>query len=133
MAQFDNSKIDQDLTRIIEEIRVNYGQAILRDGTLLTAYFCDLAPRLKKERILLEALIAINGNENLVDVVCASVDEQYRVLSNTVLSLNTQRGISVDVATDFCNLFFKGIGGVAQYKPVQSTKNEVRKQPINST
>lgn len=113
---------NQSIEDIFHFIISEYGAETVKNGKALTAFFADLAPSCKKERALLDALISIDGHTALLSHVDSAVSDQKLCLSKVAASLYSERAIAQEEANEFCNRFFKGIGGTAQIRQTTSDK-----------
>lgn len=99
-------------------IAKQYGSDIFKDGAKLIAYYSDLAPHQKIERLKLEYLVKCNGHIMLLNALNDSANEQDRVFKHLVSSMQSQLLLSAETALNICSLFWEGIGGTSS-EPTQ--------------
>ena len=100
----------KSISDVLLEICNQFGIESLRDGSKTVAIFSDLAPHLKKERILLSYLIQLNGHTKLLSMVGQESSTQVHIYNGVVKSLSEELFISKTAAKHVCVEFSKAIG-----------------------
>lgn len=87
----------------------DYGISNLQDGVRAVAYFSDLAPHLRKEKVLLQHLIQCNGNSILIAALQKSQAEQQACFNQLVSILTDDLFVSESAANLICTSFWNAI------------------------
>lgn len=124
---------DQSLTTldsVLAEIIARFGIDILRDGSRTVAVFSDLAPKLKKERLLLTYLMQFDGNVKLLEVQKLDKSKQHATYLRVVQHLVDEQFVAQQAAENVCLGFLKAIGIVIEVPtPVQEVVKSTPVQP----
>ncbi len=101
------SSMDEVLSYIAEA----FGIATMRDGVKLQSLFADLAPQLKKEKIMLRHFIECDGHIVLLKTI-QEEPQEYQAKINTVIQrMEDDLMVMPDVAQSVCRSFWIAIGG----------------------
>jgi len=100
-------------------IRRDYGMGHLQDSTRIMAYFSDLAPHLRKEKIMLQHLIQCDGNTLLIAALQKTPSEQQLCLRQLASRLVDDLFLSESAAQMICSSFWNAI----------TTSTEPKKEP----
>ncbi len=95
---------------VLVEIVQRFGIDILRNGSKTVAIFSDLAPQLRKERLLLTYLTQFDGNIKLLDVKHLSQAKQHAAYLKAVQHLTDEQFVAQSAAENVCQCFLKAIG-----------------------
>ena len=95
----------------IEEIIERDGIDMLRDGRRTLAMFADLAPKLRKEKIMLSYLVQCDGHIALLEARQKSPDDQRVVRSRVAQQMMEMFLLSETVAYNACDCYWEAIGG----------------------
>lgn len=95
---------------VLAEIVQRFGIDILRNGAKTAAIFSDLAPQLRKEKLLLTYLIQFNGNLELLEVKHLTQTEQRATYRKVVQHLTDEQFVAQSAAENICQCFLKAIG-----------------------
>lgn len=87
----------------------DYGIGHLRDGAQAMAYFSDLAPHLRKEKVMLQHLIQCEGNTILISALQKSPSEQQLCLNQLIAKLMDDLFVSEAAAKMICTSFWNAI------------------------
>lgn len=98
----DWSPLEETLLLIARD----YGTALLRDGMKTVAFFSDLAPTLKNEKVLLQHLIRCNGNTMLIAALPKPPQEQQRCMRQLVIKMVDELFITEVAAERVCTSFW---------------------------
>ncbi len=90
-------------------IKRDYGIDQLRNNTRIMAYFSDLAPHLRKEKIMLQHLIQCNGNTLLIGALKKTPPDQQLCRRQLVSRLVEELFLSETAAKMICNSFWNAI------------------------
>lgn len=93
----------------------------LRDGRRALAMFGDLAPKLKRERIMFSYLVQCEGNIALLDALQKPRSEQITCRAKIALQMVRDLLINEDVAYETCDAFWDAIGGQSLSEKPQAT------------
>ena len=99
------SSLEETLQVIVRD----YGIKQLQDGARAIAFFADLAPNLRKEKILLQHLIQCNGNTMLIAALQKSPAEQELCIKQLITRLMEDLFISQSAADLICYSFWNAI------------------------
>ena len=108
--------IPETLEDVLLEIVDSCGVDTLKDGRKTLGFFCDLAPQLKKERILLSHFINANS-ENIESIFAARTqsEAEQRILFLKILNkLIEEWAMREDAATAVCKSYFYAVGIAVQ-------------------
>ncbi len=113
------------LEETIHLIAHDYGISYLQDGVQAMAYFSDLAPNLRKEKIMLQHLIQCNGHTRLISVLKSPYEDQQRCIEMLVSSLMEDLFLSEAAAKSICIGFWNGIHGPETPRQPKLTPEEL--------
>lgn len=103
----------------------DYGLCYLQDSSQALAYFSDLAPHLRKERIMLQHLIQCNGNRILIAALQESPAEQQLRLKQVASKLMNDLFVSESAANLICSGFWNAITVATAPKAKEPTPEEL--------
>ena len=106
----------------------DYGLCQLQDGVRAMAYFSDLAPHLRKEKVMLQHLIQCNGNHILIAALQKSPAEQQLCMKQLVSKLMDDLFVSEPVANFICSSFWNAITIANAPKKKELTTEEMYNQ-----
>jgi len=106
----------------------DYGLGHLQDGVQAMAYFSDLAPHLRKERVMLQHLIQCNGNSILIAALQKSPAEQQLCLNQLISKLMDDLLVSESAANLICSSFWNAITIASAPKVKELTPEELYNQ-----
>ena len=106
----------------------DYGLAQLQDGVRAMAYFSDLAPHLRKEKVMLQHLIQCNGNTLLIAALQKSPAEQQVCINQLVSRLMDDLFVSESAANRICSSFWNAITIASTPKANALTPEEMYRQ-----
>ena len=95
---------------VLVEIVQRFGIDILRNGSKTVAIFSDLAPQLRKERLLLTYLTQFEGNLKLLEVKHLTQAKQRATYLKVVQHLTDEQFVAQTAAENVCQCFLKAIG-----------------------
>lgn len=95
---------------VLVEIVQRFGIDILRNGSKTVAIFSDLAPQLRKERVLLTYLTQFDGNLKLLEVKHLTQAKQHAAYLKVVQHLTDEQFVAQSAAENVCQCFLKAIG-----------------------
>lgn len=95
---------------VLAEIVRRFGVDILRNGSKTVAIFSDLAPHMRKERLLLSYLTQFDGNNKLLEVKHLAQTEQRTTYLKVVQHLTDEQFVAQTAAENVCLSFLKAIG-----------------------
>lgn len=95
---------------VLAEIVQRFGADILRDGPRTIAMFSDLAPQLRKEKILLSYLIQGNGNIQLLEAHRLDAAGQRASYMKVVQYLTEEQFVAQSAAENVCLSFLNALG-----------------------
>lgn len=95
---------------VLVEIVQRFGIDILRNGSKMVAIFSDLAPQLRKERLLLTYLTQFDGNLKLLEVKHLPQAKQRATYLKVVQHLTDEQFVAQSAAENVCQCFLKAIG-----------------------
>jgi len=119
------------LTSLEETLLViarDYGLGNLQDGVRAMAYFSDLAPHLRKEKVMLQHLIQCNGNSILIAALQKPPHEQQLCLNQLVSKLMDDLFVSEAAANLICSSFWNAITIASAPKVKEPTPEELYNQ-----
>ncbi len=90
-------------------IRRDHGMGYLQDSTRIMACFTDLAPHLRKEKIMLQYLLQCNGNRLLIAALQKTPSEQQVCLKQLASRLADDLLLSEATAQMICSSFWNAI------------------------
>ena len=108
--QCSHDKVLSTMDDVLCEIIRRFGTDILRDGRKTVAVFSDLAPQLRKERLLLTYLIQFDGNQKLLEVKNLEKSMQRASYLKVVQYLAEEQFVAQTAAESVCLSFLKAIG-----------------------
>ena len=108
--QCGSSKAFSTMDDVLCEIIRRFGTDILRDGRKIVAVFSDLAPQLRKERLLLNYLVQFDGNLKLLEVKNLEKSMQRSSYLKVVQYLTEEQFVAQTAAESVCLSFLKAIG-----------------------
>jgi hypothetical protein len=121
------------LDSVLTEIIARFGIDILRDGSRTVAVFSDLAPKLKKERLLLTYLMQFDGNVKLLEVQKLDKAKQHAMYLRVVQHLVDEQFVAQQAAENVCLGFLKAIGIVIEVPaPVQEVIKNIPAQQVKT-
>lgn len=88
-----------------------FGIEIMRDGVKLQSYFADLAPHLKKEKIMLRHFIECDGHIVLLKAVREEPREAQARINSVIQRMEDDLMVMPEVAKSVCLSFWIAIGG----------------------
>ena len=98
---------------VLKTIVSRRGPEILLDGTCSLAMFSDLAPDLRKEKIMFSYLIQCSGNAALLDALTKSRPQQIAARGLVIRQLMDNTLLPETLAVQVCDSFWAAIGGQA--------------------
>ena len=103
------SKLDT-VDDVLKEILTRFGIDVFNDGQKTIALFSDLAPRMKRERLLLSYLIQSGGNRKLLEVRNRPAGEQQACFQQVLNYLVDEQFVAEDAAQVICLSFSTAVG-----------------------
>ena len=103
---------EKQLTTLEETLFVikrDYGMRYLQDSARIMAYVSDLAPHLKKERVLLQYLVQCNGNALLIASLQKNDYEQQLCKKQLVARMVDELFLTETAAQTICTSFWNAI------------------------
>lgn len=107
---------------VLVEIVRRFGVDMLRNGSKTVAIFSDLAPHMRKERLLLSYLTQFDGNNKLLEVKHLAQTEQWTTYQKVVQHLTDEQFVAQPAAENVCNCFLKAIGVTITPEPTVHSK-----------
>lgn len=104
-------KTFETLEDVLVEIRDKYGLEILGDGGKLLAYFGDLAPQLRKQKIWIKNFVEIGGPARIMEIQNDSFDEQCRCIKWLVREMNEELSIDEKACRTICGVYYFVVTG----------------------
>lgn len=95
---------------VLLEIVRRFGMDILRHSSKTIAIFSDLAPQMRREKLLLTYLMQCNGNIRLLEVKNLTQSEQRATYLKVVQHLTNEQFVAQAAAENVCLCFLKAIG-----------------------
>lgn len=108
--QRDSKKVLSTIEDVLGEMIEKFGVDILRDGTKTVAVFSDLAPQLRKQRLLLTYLTQFDGNQKLLEAREMDLAQQKVQYLKVVQYLTDEQYVDQTAAENICLSFLKAIG-----------------------
>lgn len=99
------------LQSVLKAIIAHSGVDALRDGRRTLAIFADLAPKLRKEKIMISYLVQCDGHIALIDALRKSFAEQIAIRGRVAQQMIDNFLISEDIAYRACDCYWDAIGG----------------------
>lgn len=99
------------LQSVLKAIIAHSGVDALRNGQRTLAIFADLAPKLRKEKIMLSYLVQCEGHIALLDAMRNSLAEQIAIRGRVAQQMIDIFLISEDIAYGACDCYWEAIGG----------------------
>ncbi len=87
------------------------GMNALLDGKHAVALFSDMAPKLRRERMMFSYFVQCDGAPRLINALGKSASEQLSSIKITVSQMQNDFLVSEDVAIAACEAFWEAIGG----------------------
>lgn len=106
----------------------DYGIGHLQDGAKAMAFFSDLAPHLRKEKVMLQHLIQCNGNTFLISALQKTPAEQQLCLSQLISKMVDDLFVSETAARMICSSFWNAISTVEKSAPKEMTPEDQYKK-----
>lgn len=103
---------DDSLTSMVSTIKAiiqHIGIDGLRDGKRALAMFSDLAPQLKRERVMFSYFVQCHGNVSLLDSLTKSSTEQAFCKNKISQQMMQEFLISEDIANEACDSFLLAV------------------------
>lgn len=95
---------------VLMEIRIRFGIDTLGNGQKMIALFSDLAPNMRRERLLLSYLIKGGGNSKLLSVRSETITEQQACFHLVCKNMVEEQFIAEEAARKICMSFSSVIG-----------------------
>ena len=96
---------------VLKYIFDRFGIETMRSGTKLQSFFADLAPHLRKEKIMLRHFIECDGNVILLQAKQENKNEAAARIAGVVQRMEDELMVMPDVAKSICRAFWIAIGG----------------------
>ena len=96
---------------VLKYISETFGPETMRNGTKLQSFFADLAPHLRKEKIMLRHFVECDGNVVLLKAKQADKSEAKARIAGVVQRMEDELMVMPDVAKAICRAFWLAIGG----------------------
>lgn len=103
----------------------------LRDGKRALAMFSDLAPQLRREKIMFSYFVQCDGNVVLLDAINKPRSEQIVCRGKVAQQMMRDILVNEDVAYEACDAFWEAIGGTP-LKEVPFEAKTVSPQPATT-
>lgn len=109
------------LDDVLAHIRKNFGDEVMRDGTKLQSLFADLAPQLKREKVMLSYFVECNGNEVFLSAIHEDRSEARAKIKTVMEQMENDLLVSHDAVQQVCKVFWHVIGGETHdyFQPVK--------------
>lgn len=88
-----------------------FGIEIMRDGVKLQSFFADLAPHLKKEKIMLRHFIECDGHIVLLKAVGEGAQEAQARINSVIQRMEDDLMVMPEAARSVCHSFWIAVGG----------------------
>lgn len=111
------------LDDVLAHIHKNFGEEAMRDGTKLQSLFADLAPQLKREKMMLRYFVECNGNEVFLSAIHEEQSEAKAKIKAVMEQMENDLLVSHNAVQQVCKVFWHVIGGET-YDCFQSGKNQ---------
>lgn len=128
------SSLDDVLVHILK----NFGDEAMRDGTKLQSLFVDLAPQLKREKVMLRYFVECNGNEVFLSAIHEDQSEAKAKIKAVMDQMENDLLVSHDAVQQVCKVFWHVIGGethdyfqFAKPQPVPTATAQPSPQPVS--
>lgn len=99
------------LDGVLSCIADTFGGETMKDGAKLLGLFADLAPNLKREKILLRHFLECGGNDVLLKAVSAETAEARAMIRSVIARTEQELMVMPDAAKSVCLAFWTAIGG----------------------
>lgn len=117
---------------VLQEITRLQGQDVLANGSQMTAYFTDIAPKLVRERRLLRAFTDCKGNQIILEARTAQVQDRRQYYEQAVLRMCEEYFIAENAARMMCGAFYQAVFGEAVEEPPVPSPKKQPETPIQS-
>lgn len=101
------------LEDVLAHINKNFGEEAMRDGAKLQSLFADLAPQLKREKVMLRYFVECNGNEVFLGAIHEDLSEAKAKIKTVMDQMENDLLVSHDAVQQVCKVFWHVIGGEA--------------------
>ena len=99
------------LDDVLAHIYKNFGEEAMRDGTKLQSLFADLAPQLKREKVMLRYFVECNGNEVFLSAIHEDQSEAKAKIKTVMEQMENDLLVSHNAVQQVCKVFWHVIGG----------------------
>lgn len=99
------------LDDVLVHILVNFGEEALRDGIKLQSLFADLAPQLKREKVMLRYFVECNGNDVFLNAIHEDQGEARVKIKTVMEQMENDLLVSHDAVQQVCKAFWHVLGG----------------------
>lgn len=103
--------IESSLSNVLSYIADTFGDDAMKDGRKLLSLFADLAPNLKREKILLRHFVECDGNSILLKAFSADEPEARIKIRMVIDRMEQELLVLPDAAQNICLVFWTAIGG----------------------
>lgn len=120
---------------VLSYIVENFGLETMREGMKLQSLFADLAPSLKREKIMLRHFIECDGNNVLLSAIHNDKQEARAQITRVIQRMEDELMVMPDIASAVCHSFWCAVGGSPDLisesfsKPKVSTYSEKNLEP----
>lgn len=130
-----SEEIDSQLIeKMLHQITSLLGTDTLIDGQKTIAAFSDLAPKSKREIVLLSCLVKSGGNKKLMAARNKEVGEQQLAFGEVYRSLVTEHFLNEQAAKQICILFSNAIGfKLNSFNQYKSQDSLLQNRLLNTT
>lgn len=124
------------MDEVLSYIAGAFGVATMRDGVKLQSLFADLAPHLKKEKIMLRHFIECDGHIVLLKAVREEPQEAQARINSVIQRMEDDLMVMPEVAKSVCRSFWiavRGDKGLIENAPQTVSSTTVATVPVITT
>lgn len=123
------------LDDVLQYILQNFGLEAMGDGIKLQSIFSDLAPQLKREKVMLRYFVECNGNEVFLNAVHKDQTDAQVMLKTVIDQMENDLLVSHDAVQHVCRSFWSVIGGkeYAFLQPTKTVSTATIPTPVNTS
>lgn len=111
-AEIEAEKPELDnMNAVLAYIAKSFGDEVLKSGPKLLSIFSDLAPQLKREKIMLRHFVECDGNIMLINAAKKDDGEAKARIESVIERMEDELMITHDAARNVCACFWAAVGG----------------------